>query len=395
MIKQLFIALVLGLTSLQVHSAPVPTVEKVRLGQHGDTTRVVLESTRPLDQTHFTLPSPARFVMDFKTLKFASKVSAVKLPKHGLVDGIRQGNFKPGVVRMVLDLKKPVVSTVFTIPKNREKGHRLVIDLKPATDAQIKSRTKEIKQAAKKRSQRDIPVFTAAPKVKDETFVVVVDPGHGGVDPGAIGKRKTYEKHVTLQIAKKLKRELEKRKNVKVYLTRYKDVFVPLKDRVRIAQRRHADLFISLHADAHRNRKVRGGSVYVLSDRASDKEAARLARHANEGDIIAGIDLSHESKDVQNILLDLTQRETMNKSALLAKEVISTMRHVVHLRKKKIMFAGFRVLKAPDVPSILVEMSYLSNLKEEKLLKNSSSQTKIARAIANGVDGYMKKHMHN
>lgn len=369
--------------------AATPMVEKVRLGQHGDKTRVVLESNKPLKPKHFTLPTPPRFVMDFPTVSFKSSLAGINIPQKSIVKSLRQGHFKPGVVRMVLDLNKAAVASVFTIPPSKDYKFRLVIDLKPASKEQIAKRKKEI--VAKTPIKRKKPEIIAKTK-KSEKFVVVIDPGHGGVDPGAIGKYKTYEKNVVLQIAKRLQSELNKKKGVKAYLTREKDAFIPLADRVRFAQRKHADLFISLHADAHKNRKVNGGSVYVLSDKSSDKEAARLARQANEGDLIAGIDLSHESKDVQDILIDLTQRETMNKSALLAKEVITQMGKVTKLRKKRIMFAGFKVLKAPEIPSILIELSYISNPRDEKLLKSRKHQTKLARSISKSVDSYIRKN---
>ena len=380
------VASFLGLSSF-ADAAPL-VIEKIRLGQHGEKTRVVLESNKPLKPQHFTLPTPPRFVMDFPEVDFKADLAHAEIPPKSLVDTLRQGHFKPGVVRMVMDLNKAAVASVFTIPASKDYKFRLVVDLTPATDAQIAERKKEILKTTPKKKIR--PAVYADTKKAAKT-VVVVDPGHGGVDPGAIGKRKTYEKNVVLQIAKRLRNELQKDPNIKVFLTRDKDIFVPLSERVRFAQQKKADLFISLHADAHKNRRIRGGSVYVLSDKSSDKEAARLARKANEGDLMAGIDLSHESKDVQNILIDLAQRETMNKSAELAKEVIQDLGKVTKLRKDRIMFAGFRVLKAPEIPSVLVEMSYISNPTEERLLTQREHQTKLARAISNSVHRYLDK----
>ena len=221
----------------------------------------------------------------------------------------------------------------------------------------------------------------------------MIDPGHGGNDPGAIGLKKNYEKNVVLSVAKRLARQLDDIPNVEVHLTRDRDTYVKLDERVAFAQRRNADLFLSLHADAHRVRSVRGGSVYVLSQRASDKEAARLAREANKSDRVAGVAMKDEPPEVRNILIDLAQRETMNKSAILGAAVLREMDKVVHLRKDDVLFAGFKVLKAPEVPSILIEMGYMSNPEEERKLITTYHQNRIARALRDGVATYIEKFL--
>ncbi|MAI07747.1 MAG: N-acetylmuramoyl-L-alanine amidase [Magnetococcales bacterium] len=371
------------------------SVEKVRLGQHDEMTRVVLESNKAIKPKFFHLQSPPRFVLDFERTDFKLDISHMDLPDNGMVKGLREGLFKPKVTRMVVDLKKAAVARVFNIPASKNKGHRLVIDLKPASDAQVAKQKKEFnKLQAENRKQQIEEIFEVIDK-KSEEVIVVLDPGHGGVDPGAIGKGKTYEKNVVLQIAKKLKKELEGRENVKVYLTRDRDIFVPLKDRVAIAQRKKADLFISIHADAHNDRRIKGGSIYVLSDRASDREAARLARHANDGDAVAGFDMSHETRDVQNILIDLTQRETKNKSVMLANDILSHMKRNIDVKRDNVSFAGFRVLKAPEIPSVLVEVTYLSNTSEERKLKRRDHQERIARTIAQGVNRFIDQNRLN
>lgn len=371
------------------------SVEKVRLGQHDEMTRVVLESNKAIKPKFFHLQSPPRFVLDFERTDFKMDISHMNLPDNGMVNGLREGLFKPKVTRMVVDLKKAAVARVFNIPASKDKGHRLVIDLKPASDAQVAKQKKEFnKLQAENRKQQIEEIFEVIDK-KSEEVIVVLDPGHGGVDPGAIGKGRTYEKNVVLQIAKKLKKELEGRENVKVYLTRDRDIFVPLKDRVAIAQRKKADLFISIHADAHNDRRIKGGSIYVLSDRASDREAARLARHANDGDAVAGFDMSHETRDVQNILIDLTQRETKNKSVMLANDILSHMKKSIDVKRDNVSFAGFRVLKAPEIPSVLVEVTYLSNTSEERKLKRRDHQERIARTIAKGVNRFIDQNRLN
>ena len=220
----------------------------------------------------------------------------------------------------------------------------------------------------------------------DGKVVVVVDPGHGGVDPGALGISGIYEKNLTLAMARELKTQLERSGRYKVHLTRDRDVFIRLRERVAIARQYNADLFISLHADSVPNSQLRGLSVYTLSQTASDGEAQSLADKENKADLIAGIDLSHESADVANILIDLAQRETMNRSAGFASSVVDEVGRESSLLGNTHRFAGFAVLKAPDVPSILVELGYLSNEAEERQLRQSDYRAKLSKAIARAVD---------
>ncbi|MEW5726345.1 MAG: N-acetylmuramoyl-L-alanine amidase, partial [Pseudomonadota bacterium] len=225
-------------------------------------------------------------------------------------------------------------------------------------------------------------------KAGDGRPVVVIDPGHGGVDPGAIGVSGAYEKHITLAVARELKEQLEKTGRYKVHLTRDRDIFIRLRDRISIARQVGADLFISLHADAVQNPQIRGLSVYTLSQNASDSEAQALAEKENKADLIAGIDLSHESADVANILIDLAQRETMNRSAVFAGGLVDEMGRTTTLLGNTHRFAGFAVLKAPDVPSVLVELGYLSHAEEERSLRQAAYRQKMAKSITRSVDAY-------
>ncbi|MBC7952171.1 MAG: N-acetylmuramoyl-L-alanine amidase [Rhodospirillaceae bacterium] len=218
--------------------------------------------------------------------------------------------------------------------------------------------------------------------------VVVIDPGHGGVDPGAIGVSGIYEKYITLAVARELKAQLEKSGHYKVFLTRDRDVFIRLRDRVAIARQYNADLFISLHADSVGNPQLKGLSVYTLSQNSSDSEAQALADKENKADLIAGIDLSHESADVANILIDLAQRETMNRSAGFAGGVVEEVGREANLLGNTHRFAGFAVLKAPDVPSVLVEMGYLSNETEERSLRQPEHRVKLAKSISRAIDRF-------
>ena len=215
-----------------------------------------------------------------------------------------------------------------------------------------------------------------------------MDPGHGGVDPGAIGIKGTYEKKIVLMAAKSIKEILAKSGRYNVILTRESDSFIPLRKRVAIARHARADLFISLHADSIKNGAVRGATVYTLSENASDREAAQLAERENKSDLIVGIDLDAESQEVTDILIDLVQRETMNQSAVFADAIVQEITKKIKTHRRPHKFAGFAVLKAPDVPSILLEMGYLSNVNDERLLRQDSFVRKIAKSVKIGLDKY-------
>ena len=220
--------------------------------------------------------------------------------------------------------------------------------------------------------------------------VVVIDPGHGGKDSGAVGVKKILEKNVTLVVAKKLREKFSEKKNYEIILTRNKDKYLKLRDRVKVARKHKADLFLSLHADYHRNKKISGVSIYTLSENASDKEAAALAKRENKEDLIEGLDLSTESREVTNILIDLAQRETMNQSSIFVDFLIKEFKKNTKLLQRTHRFAGFAVLKAPDVPSVLIEMGYLSNLKDSGLLTDSRYHNKLVNNIISSVENYFK-----
>jgi N-acetylmuramoyl-L-alanine amidase len=236
------------------------------------------------------------------------------------------------------------------------------------------------------------PTTRPAPRRPEPKRVVVLDPGHGGVDPGAVGASGTFEKEVTLAVAREIRRQLETSGRYKVVMTRDDDVFVRLRDRIARARAAGAELFVSIHADSMRNRETRGASIYTLSEHASDDEAAALAARENRADIIAGIDLSHENKDVASILIDLAQRESMNHSASFAGLLVEEMdRDIQLVSVKPHRFAGFAVLKAPDVPSVLVELGYLSNRNDEQQLTRPHYRTKVSGSIVRAIDRFFQK----
>jgi N-acetylmuramoyl-L-alanine amidase len=219
----------------------------------------------------------------------------------------------------------------------------------------------------------------------------MIDPGHGGVDPGAMSRSGVWEKNIVLAFARELRRGLLATGQFRVLMTRDRDVFVRLRNRIAIARRAGADLFISVHADSIRNSRVRGTSVYTLSERASDKEADTLAHKENKSDLIAGVDLKKQSDDVVNILIDLAQRETMNESAVFARKLVNELGKTRKMLRNTHRFAGFAVLKAPDIPSVLVELGYLSNRSDERLLTNPKKRRSLARAMARAVQEYFER----
>lgn len=365
-------------------AAAQPAVTGVRIGDHAQMTRFVIDVTKKIDFQIFTLPDPYRVVIDTPELDWQAAL-APEGEALGLIDRYRFGVFEPGQSRIVLDVSGPVkVARAFVLPPQGPYSHRIVIDLGP-TDRKsfLAERDK------KPRSKKAAAIPSGSPRQKaNGRKVIVIDPGHGGVDPGTISKNGRYEKKVTLAAGQAVKRLLEKTGKYKVVMTRNRDMFIPLQQRVAIARQAGAELFLSLHADSIANRNIRGATVYTLSENASDKEAAALARKENKADIIAGVDLDGESALLTEILIDLMQRETMNYSAEFANILIPEMGRAVVMRTNSHRFAGFRVLKAPDVPSVLVEMGYLSNAKDVATLTSASGISKIAQAIARAVDAY-------
>ncbi len=369
-----------------------PDVTDVRIGVHPDKTRFVLELTEEPAYRAFTLPDPFRVVIDLPALEWRLGARRV-VESGGLVQALRYGLFAPGTSRVVLDVGQPVdFDKVFTLPPENGYGYRLVIDLKPISREAYfaRARTPLVSSIPLPRTQQAaLPV--APPKPQGDTRpVIVIDAGHGGVDPGAIGQTGIYEKDLVLTFAKELKRLIEAGGRYRVHMTRDSDVFVRLRDRMRFAQDSDAGLFISLHANAHRKHDLRGAAIYTLSENASDAEAAALAAKENKADAIAGIDLSDQPEVVSKILIDLAQRETMNQSKRFANILVEQLRTVGPVVRNTHRSAGFAVLKSPTVPSVLVEVGYLSNRAEEKLLRSQDYRSHINQAIMKAIDGYFE-----
>ncbi|MFP6746173.1 MAG: N-acetylmuramoyl-L-alanine amidase [Alphaproteobacteria bacterium] len=371
------------------HGASAETIaHDIRIGVHRDKTRVVLDLSAPVRFQIFALADPYRIVMDLPEIQWDVPPAAARR-NGGLIAGLRYGQYQPGNARVVLDLTGPgIVEKSFIVPAADGNGPRVVMDIRKTTRRAFMAALRPPPKRAARR--RDPPRDVAPKRRRAEKPLVMIDPGHGGVDPGAIGISGIFEKRVTLKMARRIRKAIMALGRQRVRLTRAGDSFIPLRRRVAMARAAGADLFLSIHADSVDNRKIRGGSIYTLSKKASDKEAAALAAKENRADLIAGLNLKVHDDEVASILIDLTQRETMNYSAQFATVLVPQLRKLIYMRRKPHRFAGFAVLKAPDVPSVLIELGYLSNRRDERMLTNARSRAAIAAAIARAVDRYFK-----
>ena len=375
-------------------AASKPAATDVRFGLQDEATRIVVELSAAVGFHIFTLPDPYRVVIDMPEIAWRLPGETADVGR-GIVSGFRYGLFRPGTSRIVLDVTGPVrVKRSFLLPPSETRGHRFVLDLEPVTTATFDSEAQLAAITSPDfRTEKPPPPPEATPApTKQGRRIVVIDPGHGGVDPGAIGNGGTREKSIALAAALEIKEQLEATGRYKVVLTRDRDIFIRLRDRVELAREAGAGLFISIHADSIGSSKVKGASIYTLSETASDKEAEKLAAKENKADIIAGVNLAHENPEVTDILIDLAQRESMNEGARFANMLIAELRRATSTLQKSHRFAGFAVLKAPDVPSVLLEMGYLSNPTEEKRLKSKAHRSKLAAAVVKAIDRYFAHH---
>lgn len=361
--------LALGLVAVVVvGAAHAVEIRDVRLWAGPDHTRVVVELSGPATHNLFTLHNPERVVIDVSD---ANLVATQTAPSgQGLVRQVRFGARDDGSLRVVLDINGDVQSKSFAVAPNESYGHRLVIDLAPASEP--------------------APVRVEhAPPEEARDLVVAVDPGHGGDDPGAIGRGGTREKDVALAIARALAQRIDREPGMKAVLIRDGDYYVAHRDRMRKAREKRADLFVSIHADAIRDRAVSGSSVYILSPRGASDEASRwLAERENASDLIGGVSLDDKDNVLASVLLDLSQTASISASMTAAERVLVELDRVGVVRKPTVQQAGFLVLKSPDIPSMLIETAYISNPGEERRLKDRRHQDKLANAIHGGIRGY-------
>ncbi len=358
-------------------------------------TRVVIEFDQAPDFFVHYVADPVRVIIDLPETSFGLK--SEDMQARGLFSDIRYGAMGTGSSRIVLTAKEPVeVSLAEVKPDEDKKGFRLVLDSERVSKQEFAELIEAQKWTGSVVATKTGRVGATEPKVDDGAFVVAVDAGHGGIDTGAIGtETKTEEKDVTLAFARDLVGHLNRQAGIKAFLTRDGDEFLSLPQRVQIARRKNANLFISLHADTLKQRDIRGATVYTISDKASDHLAASLAERENLSDAIAGVALSNEPAEVADILLDLTRRETQAFSVNLAQTVVSSFEGQINLINNPHRYAGFRVLQAPDVPSILLELGFLSNKEDEKLLVDPAWRAKVAELLAGAVRNYKSATLAN
>jgi len=398
--------LIACLTLLVSHPAVALDVVSIRFGAHPDKQRAVIELSKTSDFRAFVLTNPTRLVVDLPDLRW--KAGNVPIPAGLSVKDVRYGSLGGGISRLVLETTTPVlIQSAFMLPRKDGQPDRLVIDFKNTTPEIMSSLENQIqgslqggqstakpnnKSVKPKKPSQDLAPTAGLSSPPRDKPLVIIDPGHGGQDPGAIGATGIYEKTIVLAVGKELARQLENSGKYRVKMTRDSDIFIPLRQRVMIARKHKASLFLSLHADSIRNASITGASVYTLSDKASDAETEKLAERENKSDLIAGVDLTHQEEDVANILIDLAARDTMNQSRFLAKTVIDQLDDTgVKVVDHNHRSAGFAVLKAMDIPSILVEMGYLTNRTEVEKLSSPAHRQKIAKALKASIDRYFEK----
>ena len=388
-----------------VGRADAATVASARLWPAQEYTRLILETPTPMAHQLLVMKNPERLVLDLEGVELNPELG--QLPERVLagdpyIQAIRVAMYRPGVLRVVLDLKAEVNPQLFALKPIGEYGHRVVLDLYPLTPldplmALLEiERNERLREPASTESPADKPVAAndrAGRSASRRRVVVVIDPGHGGEDPGAIGRRGTYEKNVTLAIAKKLKALLDDEPGMRAMLTRDDDYFVPLGVRVQKARRVQADLFISIHADAFTTPSARGSSVFALSEHGATSAAARrLAQRENEADLIGGVNLNAMEPVLARTWLDMSQTAQISDSLRVGRSVLDGIGAVNALHKGSVEQAGFAVLKAPDVPSILVETAFISNPDEEQKLRDEGHQRKFAASMRSGIKQYFARN---
>ncbi|MLO75780.1 N-acetylmuramoyl-L-alanine amidase [Salmonella enterica subsp. enterica] len=377
----------------QVGLAAVSQVVAVRIWPASSYTRVTVESNRLLKYKQFALSNPDRVVVDIEDVNLNSVLKGIGAQIRSddpYIKSARVGQFDPKTVRMVFELKQNVKPQLFALAPVAGFKERLVMDLYPANAQDMQDPLLE--DYNKGDLDKQVPPSQSGPQPgkagRDRPIVIMLDPGHGGEDPGAIGKYKTREKDVVLQIARRLRALIEKEGNMRVYMTRNEDIFIPLKVRVAKAQKQRADLFVSIHADAFTSRQPSGSSVFALSTKGATSTAAKyLAQTQNASDLIGGVSKSGD-RYVDHTMFDMVQSLTIADSLKFGKAVLKQLGKINDLHKNKVEQAGFAVLKAPDIPSILVETAFISNIEEERKLKTATFQQQVAESILAGIKAY-------
>ena len=348
-------------------------VRDIRLSTHKGYVRLVFDLDKSVDHTIFTLNEPERIVLDLKNTKMNHGM-VDRVGANSLIRSIRSGVRDGKDLRVVFDLQQEVKPRSFVLGPSGKSGHRLVLDL----HNESASATVASKPAAKNQL-RDV--------------IIAIDAGHGGKDPGATGNKGTKEKTVTLQMAKRLEKKINQQKGMKAVLVRKNDRFMRLRERINKARDYHADMMISLHADSFPDPRARGSSIYALSvDGATSETAKLLAEKENAADLLFGdVNLAVEDEMVKEVLFDLSLTGTIESSLDIGDEILKQIKHVNRVHKKQVQQAGFAVLKAPNIPSVLLETAFISNPREEKNLKSAAHQKKVANAVSKGVANYFSR----
>ena len=412
--------------ALEMPLAHSATILAVRVWPARDYTRVTLELDAPLSPTHFTMTDPPRLVVDLPGIDLDAGLRELVAKVRGddpYIAGVRAIQQGPGLARLVFDLKGPVSPKVFAVTPIGEYRHRVVLDLYPAQApdpladliAQYRALDKDTRTPAspsqedplaaliRERERTQAPRPTGPPPAPRSApraarparrlITVALDPGHGGEDPGAIGPGGTLEKDVVLAIATRLRERLMGEPNMRVLMTRDSDYFVSLATRVSKARAVSADLFVSIHADAFENPIARGSSVFVLSERGASSVSAKwMARQENRSDLIGGVEMRRGDREVPGVLIDLSTRSQIRQSRTLGNTVLGELARVGDMHKTAVEQAGFAVLRAPDIPSILVETAFISNPDEERKLADPAYQTQLANALFRGIRAYFQRH---
>jgi N-acetylmuramoyl-L-alanine amidase len=404
----------------QAHAAIA--ISSARIWPAQDYTRLTLEAKQPIRHNMFSVKNPERLVIDLEGVEPGDALNGLtRLVGNDdpYIKSVRVGRFKPGVVRLVLDLKSEVKPQLFDLKPVGTYGHRLVLDVYPSeppdplmalieapaaasmaaatepasTAPEDKPKLAENLNPDRKNKTAPPSVPVTPPELRARTLVVAIDAGHGGEDPGAIGRNGSREKDVTLTVARKLKTMVDDQPNMRGVLIRDGDYFIPLGRRVAKARKVNADLFLSIHADAFIKPNARGSSVFALSEHGATSTAARwLAKKENEADLIGGVNIAVKDPYLARTLLDLSQTATINDSMKLAKHVLNELGNINDLHRGHVEQAGFAVLKSPDIPSILVETAFISNPDEERRLNDEEYQQKLSGAILGGIKRYFAQN---
>jgi N-acetylmuramoyl-L-alanine amidase len=394
-------SLTLAVTEVGAGETALPSILAVRVWPAADYTRITLEHDQDVKYAQMLVKDPHRLVVDLEGIEFNSVLQSLPskiLDSDPYIKLIRAGRNRPGIVRLVIELKAEIKPQVFSLKPVGSYGHRLVLDLYPVQEVDPLMALLEKPNESQLKPENEIrldrqPGKPSEPPLVDRMVTIVLDPGHGGEDPGAIGRGGSYEKHVTLKVAQLLKAKIDAQPNMRSVLTRDGDFFVPLQQRVGKARRVQADLFVSVHADAFIKPTARGSSVFVLSENGATSSAARwLAKKENDADLIGGVNLGVKDPYLARTLLDLSQTATINDSLKLGGAVLGELGRIGTLHKAQVEQAGFAVLKAPDIPSILVETAFISNPEEEARLNDDAYQDQLAEAILRGIKRYFAKN---